>query len=332
MGNRATPPRSFNTIRQSQCKQRAKRETNRRIVLLAICATLILIFLALIILLICSIANAIGNAWGDQSDTGDQNHPNQPSSSIVYQQITKSKSDMGYGTLALINQTHKYNFPSSAERSLITVYAERSKVNGSNIYQLSSEAYRLNKETFQAFDTMMLKYYEISDGDGSTTITSAYRSYVDQDHLTSSSVQAGYSDHHSGYCLALDSDASDWIYENCAKYGFITRYPNNKSEQTGVSGYEECLRYVGVAHATYITANDLCLEEYVTLLRTNYDMNKHLQIIGADGNRYEVYYVSASDGDITTIRVPENYSYTVSGDNDSGFIVTINCSLPIDQE
>lgn len=324
MGNRATPPRSFNTIRQSQCKQRAKRETHRRIVLLAICATLIFIFLALIVLLICSIAHAIGTQPND-----DDPAVSDPSSSVLYQQITKSESDMGYGALALINQTHKYNFPSAAERSLITIYAERSKVNGSNIYQISSESYRLNKEAFDAFDTMMLKYYELSGGDGSTTITSAYRSYIDQDNLTSSTVQAGYSDHHSGYCLALDSDASDWIYENCAKYGWITRYPSNKSAQTGVSGYEECLRYVGVAHATYITANDLCLEEYVARLRTTYDINHHLQISGADGNRYEVYYVPASDGEITTIRVPENYSYTVSGDNESGFIVTINLSLPI---
>ena len=43
MGNKATQPRSFNTIRRSQTKVRAQRRKTQRIVLLAMFATVALI-------------------------------------------------------------------------------------------------------------------------------------------------------------------------------------------------------------------------------------------------------------------------------------------------
>ena len=70
----------------------------------------------------------------------------------------------------------------------------------------------------------------------------------------------------------------------------------------------------------------LCLEEYVQLLKTSYSGGEHLAITGTDGNQYEVYYVPASDTELTSIKVPKDHSYTVSGDNAGGFIVTVNLS------
>ncbi|MBQ8310033.1 MAG: D-alanyl-D-alanine carboxypeptidase family protein [Clostridia bacterium] len=331
MGNRATPPRSFNTIRQSQCKKRAKRETQRRIILLAICAVLILIFLAVSVLLVCSIVDAIGSSAPDHNDPS-QNQPNEQQQPIRYQQITKDQLAVGYGPLILINNDHEYKFPSAAERSLAIISEHRPKDNGTNIYQITGPSTaKMQQEAITAFNEMMLKYYEIYS-DGSINISSAYRSYKDQDQQFYS-VAAGFSDHHSGYCIALDGvDSSHWIYENCKKYGFVLRYPDNKVNETGVSDYEECFRYVGVAHASYMTKNDLCLEEYVALLQKEYASENHLNILGVDGNQYEVYYVSVSEDDeVITFSVPTNYSYTVSGDNEGGFIVTVNLSDPLDE-
>ncbi|MDO4270429.1 MAG: M15 family metallopeptidase [Eubacteriales bacterium] len=54
-----------------------------------------------------------------------------------------------------------------------------------------------------------------------------------------------------------------WLIENCADYGFILRYPTDKSELTGV-GYEPWhYRYVGETAAKEIMAQDVCLEEYL---------------------------------------------------------------------
>ena len=54
-----------------------------------------------------------------------------------------------------------------------------------------------------------------------------------------------------------------WLMEHCWEYGFILRYPNEKSEITGI-GYEPWhYRYVGAEPAGEIMSQGLCLEEYL---------------------------------------------------------------------
>ena len=54
-----------------------------------------------------------------------------------------------------------------------------------------------------------------------------------------------------------------WLMAHCAEYGFILRYPTDKSALTGV-GYEPWhYRYVGVEAAQEIMGRGLCLEEYI---------------------------------------------------------------------
>lgn len=58
-----------------------------------------------------------------------------------------------------------------------------------------------------------------------------------------------------------------WLMEHCAEYGFILRYPTDKSALTGV-GYEPWhYRYVGEAAAREIMDGGLCLEEYFSSRR-----------------------------------------------------------------
>ena len=54
-----------------------------------------------------------------------------------------------------------------------------------------------------------------------------------------------------------------WLMEHCAGYGFILRYPTEKSALTGV-GYEPWhYRYVGEEAAAEIMDRGICLEEYL---------------------------------------------------------------------
>ena len=55
-----------------------------------------------------------------------------------------------------------------------------------------------------------------------------------------------------------------WLEEHCADYGFIIRYPEDKTDVTGVEYEPWHLRYVG-KYASYIMANGLCLEEFLAL-------------------------------------------------------------------
>ena len=130
------------------------------------------------------------------------------------------------------------------------------------------------------------------------TICSSYRSWEKQEELFQRKVQSclpqagsleeaeeqaavwvarpGTSEHQAG--LAVDivdksyqlldegqekTAVQRWLMEHCAEYGFILRYPTEKSALTGV-GYEPWhYRYVGEEAAKDIMSGGLCLEEYL---------------------------------------------------------------------
>lgn len=86
----------------------------------------------------------------------------------------------------------------------------------------------------------------------------------------------GTSEHQLG--LAVDITASDytnldegqmetedqqWLMENCWKYGFILRYPVDKTDITGIIFEPWHYRYVGKQAAKEITEQGITLEEYL---------------------------------------------------------------------
>ena len=59
-----------------------------------------------------------------------------------------------------------------------------------------------------------------------------------------------------------------WLMEHCWEYGFILRFPSDKSAVTGI-GYEPWhYRYVGKETAKAMQEGGLCLEEYLTTLES----------------------------------------------------------------
>ncbi|MBR3973480.1 MAG: D-alanyl-D-alanine carboxypeptidase family protein [Oscillospiraceae bacterium] len=89
----------------------------------------------------------------------------------------------------------------------------------------------------------------------------------------------GTSEHQLGLALdiidndnwALDESqakmpAQKWLMEHSWKYGWILRYPDDKSEVTGIIYEPWHYRYVGREVASHIHATGLCLEEYLDML------------------------------------------------------------------
>lgn len=64
-----------------------------------------------------------------------------------------------------------------------------------------------------------------------------------------------------------NTDEYTWLYEHCAEYGFILRYPKDKVEITGITFEPWHYRYVGVERAKEIMKDKLCLEEYIKNLK-----------------------------------------------------------------
>lgn len=76
----------------------------------------------------------------------------------------------------------------------------------------------------------------------------------------------GHSEHQLGLAVDINGATYDlyfWLQENSWKYGFIFRYPGDKTELTGVAEEVWHYRYVGVEAATEMYEKGLCLEEYL---------------------------------------------------------------------
>lgn len=61
----------------------------------------------------------------------------------------------------------------------------------------------------------------------------------------------------------METEDQQWLMENCWKYGFILRYPVDKTEITGVIFEPWHYRYVGKDAAKEITEQGITLEEYL---------------------------------------------------------------------
>ena len=78
--------------------------------------------------------------------------------------------------------------------------------------------------------------------------------------------QPGYSEHQLGLAVDINGAAYDvqlWLQENSYKYGFIFRYPGNKTDITKVAEEVWHYRYVGVNAAKEMYERGICLEEYL---------------------------------------------------------------------
>ncbi len=85
----------------------------------------------------------------------------------------------------------------------------------------------------------------------------------------------GCSEHETGLALDIVSTSNQkldesqestaetrWLHEHCWEYGFVLRYPEEKSTLTGIAYEAWHYRYVGRAAAKFLTENHLTLEEY----------------------------------------------------------------------
>ncbi len=309
----------FNNIRNSAMDKREKKDALRGYTFLAV---IILTALLVLTLLVTAIGAIIANVANNSAD------PSVPKGDIKWEKLTVTDANVKNGPLVLVNSTHEYAFPDSTD--LTEIYAAVAQ-HSPRIYQQSGLSKYMDKTALYAMDAMLTDF-NAATGLTNIEIRYAYRTAEDQ-AASGSSTPVGFSDHHTGYGCELkykkDGNTYElsadktyaWITENCHKYGFIIRYPDEKSDITGVEDYESYFRYVGVAHATYMTENDLCLEEYVDLLVAQ---KKALKVTGADGDKYEIYYTAVKDD--TDVNVPVNYAYTLSGTNDGGVVVTVNRS------
>jgi zinc D-Ala-D-Ala carboxypeptidase len=131
--------------------------------------------------------------------------------------------------------------------------------------------------------------FEVASNDGiELWFHSGYRSYQAQKQLYDNYVQRygqgradifsakpGHSEHQSGLAIDITSPSSSgpfdmafgssiegiWVAKNAHNFGFIVRYPEDKTEITGYMYEPWHLRYVGIPLATQLYESGLVMEE-----------------------------------------------------------------------
>ena len=243
--------------------------------------------------------------------------------------------DLTQGSLVLVNRDYGYdpNLPQT-----VSVYDYKS---GS--YLVKDVALSVREDTMKALNSW-LDAFAAESGKTDVIIVAGWRSYDYQVQLYQNAVNTqgqahadaylalpGHSEHHTG--LAVDLDTYDpesdtcggfagdgdysWVIEHAWEYGFIQRYPPQKSAITGINYESWHFRYVGLPHAYVMKTENLCLEEYIEYLRSFPFSSEHLHVCCL-GKSYELYFCPKDH-----LVVPTFGNYTISGNNVDGFIVTI---------
>ena len=262
--------------------------------------------------------------------------PNQ----IIFESKSVDTKDKFRGDLILVNEDHEYY---SGDEDLVSII-EMNEENSYTCFSAVDSTYTILRQVYEPMARMIQDFSDQYNND-KLIIYGSYRTKEFQQQLYDDDVaqsedgkstkvaKPGFSEHESG--LAFDFTEADnydydgtgdyaWLNANCYKYGFIVRYTKAKEKITKIEDEPWHFRYVGVPHAYYMDANDLCLEEYIDLVRQHPYDGEHLEFKDDKDVEYEVYFVKSDDGsDKTTVPVPNGVRYEISGNNVDGFIVTV---------
>ncbi len=181
------------------------------------------------------------------------------------------KTDTSKGDLILVNKYHQLDkdFVPEDIRDISLKYC-----------------YGENEITNKVYQKFISMYNDAKKEDLNLIITSAYRDYEFQNELwqqyaksqgeewaDSVSARAGHSEHQTGLTLDIvtykvnmnefeNTDEFKWLQKNAHKYGFILRYPKDKTDITGYDYEAWHYRYVGVKDATKIHDLGITFDEY----------------------------------------------------------------------
>ena len=247
--------------------------------------------------------------------------------------IRMGVADIHKGSLILINHAQRYDIPEINDFVTISGAMTAS-------YRVTDEGMLLSASIMDPLNDMMDDFYA-ETGRDNVAVRSAFRDYANQQEILDYYISIygqtgalrwaslpGHSEHHAGIALDFgiytdgvlraftNTGVNAWFSQNSWKYGFILRYPDDKTDITGVANEPWHFRYVGLPHAQIIKQNNWCFEEYMEIIM-EYSQEEPY-VIEHDDLIFEVFYTPD-----TEIIVPFDSEYEISGNNIDGFIVTL---------
>lgn len=211
---------------------------------------------------------------------------------------------------------------------------------------------RLKSEAIKNLNLMLEAAYR--DGVSEFVITSAFRTFDKQTSLFNNKINIlsrnmnrktameeaskvvaipGSSEHQTGLAADIMSERvgltrnfaetkqGKWLADNSWKFGFIVRYPEDKTELTGIIYEPWHVRYVGNSHSEIMKINDMCLEEYVEYLKEY----KTIYFSDGIGSNYIVQYIYKPDFNFSgmMLNLSDASTWTISNCTKDSYILTI---------
>lgn len=194
---------------------------------------------------------------------------------VVLTAVYLLKNVVGYSgewNLILVNKNHKipYNYSpelielSNGEKVDARIYSDLQKMfddaRAAGLQLFVRDGYRTGDEQ-KAIMNDKIAAYE-TEGYSKKEAKALAKTYV---------AEPGTSEHELGLSVDINSESSgasqdavyEWLDENAYKYGFIKRYPADKTDITGIDNEPWHYRYVGYEAAKEMKEQNLCLEEYL---------------------------------------------------------------------
>lgn len=328
--NGKTKPFSTVNSRSSRlAKEKQRRQYEQQKKEKMIFAAFVVIIIVLILVAILVFKNTLNNRNPDSQS--DETTPNEtqtvnPEGLEGFRKEMCGKEQIYTGNLILVDSAHTFK---ANPPELSDIYSGRTKFQETNktvySYYTADTTPRLSVTTLTALNQMADDFYNLTDNND-LYVNKAYD--ASGDHATGLAVDLSVFTLDKKLYLLDDAAASsdfEWVFANYYKYGFAMETPAQSGER------HHHFRYVGVPAATYMFKQNMELEAFLTMLRDKHALEGErldpLAVSTDDGGRYEMYYVAATDGDVTGVPVPTDaIFFEISGDNRDGYIVTARMS------
>ena len=179
-----------------------------------------------------------------------------------------AESNRFKGSILLVNEQNRLR-EDYVPDELVSLYQQR------HSFRMASSEIYLTRQTYEAMERMFHAAEEANMN--GYIVTSGYRSYHRQAEVYAESEpgkaqQPGASEHQTGLAFDVTVETGDgfentpqygWLMQHAHEYGFVQRYPANKSDITGISYEPWHYRFVGVDAATRMYKTGQCLEEFI---------------------------------------------------------------------
>ncbi|MEK4043358.1 M15 family metallopeptidase [Paenibacillus sp. FSL H8-0048] len=233
------------------------------------------------------------------------------------------KGQIYQGNLLLVNKEYPVQ-PTGVSADIVRLNDYEELTSG---YLLLDHKTLLSKQVAEKFTKMV--HAAAGDDINSFMISSGYRDNEKQKQLYEEkgadyALPPGYSEHNLGLSLDIGSSQmamshapeGQWLREHAWDYGFILRYPENKTDITGIKYEPWHFRYVGLPHSVIMHDKNFTLEEYLEFLKEQKSIATTV-----NGIEYQISYIEVTGN--TPVPTPAAQHIEFSGDNMNGVIMTV---------